>query len=207
MSRMKPLVSIPPMAKVTDIGATAQTSAARIPAVGRSRRRPSAINNQQVAASATALTPRAKPGKGAAVPPLTAASAASSPPKRGVVMPKTGSPRLEDESVPGEQVLRVAEKNVGVVDDPRARNHAQDDRQQRDQELRSGHAAPTHGRIIVSRSVDKPASCARHVPDPGTRVCPFPGAPPPAMHDAGLRPLAPQAHRAEVRMRNSGTGH
>ncbi|MBM2844676.1 MAG: hypothetical protein HW404_2513 [Anaerolineales bacterium] len=100
---MKTLVSIPPMAKVTDIGATAQTSAARIPAVGRSRRRPSAINNQQVAASATALRPRARAGKGAAVPPLTAASAASSPPKRGVVMPKTGSPGLKTNPFPASR--------------------------------------------------------------------------------------------------------
>src|SRR4030067_1288198 len=66
------LVSIPPMANVTDIGAIAQTRAAATPALRWPRDVAINMSNAQVAASASVLVASARVGNGAPWPPETA---------------------------------------------------------------------------------------------------------------------------------------
>src|SRR3990170_3438140 len=78
------LVSIPPMANVTDIGAIAQTRAAATPALRWPRDAAIDMSNAQVAASAAVLIASARVGNGARVPPVTAPASASRRAKSGV---------------------------------------------------------------------------------------------------------------------------
>lgn len=91
---MKRLVSIPPMANVTDQGWTAQIRAVATPAPLEPSLLPSRIRSNVVAASATALTISAISGNDASEPPSGIPRALRSRVNRGVVVPSTAWPGL-----------------------------------------------------------------------------------------------------------------
>jgi hypothetical protein len=90
---MKKLVSMPPIAKVTDIGATAQMSAAAYPGFGERSDSPILMSRKQAIASARALMMGAMMGNASAVP-STAPMRVRIRANNGVVVPSTASPGL-----------------------------------------------------------------------------------------------------------------
>ncbi len=91
---MNRLVSIPPMAKVTDQGWMAHINAVATPAAVEPSLRPRRSRIKAVIASAAALTSSAITGNGASGPPSGNPRALSSRAYRGVVVPRTASPEL-----------------------------------------------------------------------------------------------------------------
>jgi hypothetical protein len=94
------LVSIPLMAKVTDIGDSAQRMAVAMPALGKPIRVASFKRSRHVKPSARALKLRANSEKGAWLLPKKNAMSESSIANRGVVVPRTASPGLYTSPLP-----------------------------------------------------------------------------------------------------------
>ena len=153
---MKKLVSIPPMANVTDQGATAQTMAAARPANGQRRHAASMISKAHVNESAMALTNTAscgKPESGPTQQPLEGCKRKSE--QRGR-RPQHRLAGVVYEAFAGKGVLRVAEGYVGVINGADARQQANHESQQGDPECGVGYDAAQHKKIIQMESTEHP---------------------------------------------------